>query len=99
MSTHTPTRRSKTRVTVTPERKLHWVKAAHLELQIALYHAKKADAPMLAGRIRAALKSCGGAIRHAKGRETAEYIEARNLEESVPDRELIVTCTHEIRRA
>lgn len=60
-----PRRRSKTRGTdASPEVALGYALACEDRLKQALWFAKRADAPLLAGRIRAAIKSAGGAIRH-----------------------------------
>lgn len=72
---NTPVRRSKKRGTPMPwEQRLAMLKSVETVLRTALASVKLADAPMLAGRIRAAIKSAGGAVRHA---ELAPYREAR----------------------
>lgn len=87
----TPRRRSKKRGT-----KLSWAQRlvrlveAEAKLKAALKFTKEADAPLLAGKIRAAIKSCGGAIRHASGRESYEYHEARRMEEESDHEKVVV---------
>lgn len=85
----TPARRSKKRgTTLTWSERLTLVIDAEKQLKIALWAAKQADSPMLAGKIRAAIKSCGGAIRHASGRDFRAYLEQRREEEH--DHEVLV---------
>jgi hypothetical protein len=68
-----PRRRSKTRGSpLTPAHQLEAAENAELSLRKALHYAKLADAPLLAGRIRAAIKSAGGAIRHRVNWESRE---------------------------
>lgn len=76
-----PRRRSKTRgSTCTPAGRLAYALEAERLLKLALIAAKSADAPLLAGRIRAAIKSAGGALRHRgnwEARERRQKMQAR----------------------
>lgn len=71
--------RSRTRGTrLGPDARVGALIYAQDQLRDALKAAKVADAPLLAGKIRSALKSsCGGAIRHA---ELAPYREERQAQ-------------------
>lgn len=93
---NTPTRRSKKRGTkLNAAARLEHVLFADKFLRTALMYAKWADAPALAGRIRAALKSAEGAVRHARSRE---YKRRLAEERATKDCELLV-CSHELRRS
>jgi hypothetical protein len=80
-----PRRRSKRRGSrFTPEQQLAAADAALVHLQTALDWAKRADAPLLAGRIRAAIKSAGGAIRHRVNWESRARRQATKRQQAAP---------------
>ena len=56
-----------------PEYRLAQAHDALGSLRLALRQAKAADSPRLVEVIRRAIKSAGGAIRHAQGREQREH--------------------------
>lgn len=97
---NTPTRRSKKRGTrLSCEERLIVLQETNRGLQYALLRAKLADAPQLAGRIRAAIKSCGGAIRHAKGRQFGDYAEERRAEEDASEgRDKVIVHMKEVQQ-